>query len=71
MTSADKRRVRKALEGAQFPTDKDYLLSYATERDAGAETQQALRALPEGEYLSIDHVEQCVPQRPAEHDPRA
>ncbi len=70
MTTADKRRVRKALEGADFPATKQDLIVYAEERSAGGKTSQALRALPEGEYDDIDHVERCVPQSPAAHDPR-
>lgn len=64
MTSADKRRVRKALEGANFPADKAYLFAYAAERSADPKTREALQALPDGRYESIDHVEQCVPQSP-------
>lgn len=64
MTSADKRRVRKALDGANFPADKATLYQYAAERDAGAATREALEALPEGQYESIDHVERNVPQSP-------
>ncbi|GAA3752407.1 DUF2795 domain-containing protein [Salinactinospora qingdaonensis] len=69
MTSADKRRVRKALHGMDFPADKGQLLAYAEEREADPKSAQALRALPEGQYHSIDEVERHVPQRPAEHDP--
>lgn len=65
MTSADKRRVRKALEGASFPADKSTLFQYAVERDIAVETREALEALPDGRYESIDHVERNVPQSPA------
>lgn len=67
MTSADKRRVRKALDGASFPADKQELFRYASERSADAETREALEALPDGQYESIDQVERSVPQRPSEH----
>lgn len=69
MTSADKRRVRKAVEGASFPASKQDLLTYAEDRDADPRTSQALRAIPDGQYESIDQVESYVPQSPASHDP--
>lgn len=70
MTSADKRRVRKAVEGASFPAGKQELLTYAEDRGADPKTSQALRAIPDGQYDSIDQVESYVPQSPADHDPR-
>lgn len=67
MTSADKRRVRKALDGAGFPASKQDLITYAEERSAGGKTSEALHALPEGEYRDVDEVERHVPQSPAAH----
>lgn len=69
MTSADDRRVRKALQGMEFPADKDALVDYAAERDEDSRAVQALRALPDGEYENVDQVAHAVPQRPAEQDP--
>lgn len=70
MTSADDNRVRKALQGMDFPADKDALVTYAAERDEDSRAIQALRALPNGEYVNVDEVAYAVPQSPAEHDPR-
>ncbi|MQA13599.1 MAG: DUF2795 domain-containing protein [Pseudonocardiaceae bacterium] len=64
MTDRDELRVRKALQGMDFPADRDQLLDYATDRSAGQRTVEALRALPAGSYGSVDEVEQAVPQSP-------
>lgn len=64
MTDADQRRVRKALQGLDFPASKDEMLTYVDERGAGAATETAVRAMPEGTYGSVDEAEQAVPQRP-------
>ncbi len=64
MTDKDERRVRKALQGLEFPADKDTVLAYAEERGAALKTLRALRALPAGTYTNTDAVEQAVPQRP-------
>lgn len=64
MTDSDERRVAKALQGAQFPADKRYLIDYAQERGAGPKTIQALRALPDTTYGDSDEVEASVPQEP-------
>ncbi|MER7010189.1 DUF2795 domain-containing protein [Saccharopolyspora sp. NPDC000359] len=65
MTDSDERRVRKALQGADFPATKEQLVDYAQERGADAKTMLALRALPEGTYDNSDQVESAVPQQPA------
>lgn len=70
MTSADRRRVRKALQGKDFPAQRTELIAYAEERSADEATMQAFYALPEGEYRDTGEVEQAVPQSPAEEDPR-
>ena len=64
MTDADERRVRKALQGLDFPAGKDTVLAYAQERGATPKTLRAIEALPEGRYDNTDAVEQAVPQRP-------
>ena len=64
MTDSDERRVAKALQGAQFPAGKQYLIDYAQERGAGTKTLQALHALPEATYGNSDEVEEAVPQEP-------
>lgn len=64
MTDADDRRVRKALQGVEFPVDKAALIAYAEEREADPRTLRALRALPNREFGSTEDVEQAVPQRP-------
>ncbi|NYH81002.1 hypothetical protein FHR84_004375 [Actinopolyspora biskrensis] len=64
MTDADERRVNKALQGLEFPADKERLLRYAEERQADSRTLRALRTLPEGTYRDSAEVESAVPQRP-------
>lgn len=65
MTSADRRRVRKALEGADFPADRPALFRYAADRAADSRTLEALEALPDAQYQSLDEVERNIPQSPA------
>lgn len=64
MTRVDQRRVRRALQGLEFPADKPTLVAYAEHRRAWPKTLRALRALPAGNYASLTEVEQAVPQRP-------
>lgn len=64
MTHRDDLRVDKALQGASFPRTRQEVLDYARERDAGEETLEAMRALPEGSYGSADEVVAAVPQEP-------
>lgn len=64
MTDSDERRVRKILQGLEFPVSKSYLLEYAETREADAKTMRALQALADREYTSTDDVESAVPQRP-------
>lgn len=68
MTTADKRRVRKALDGLQYPAAQPAIISYAEERGADEKTRAALRALPGGVYRSITEVEDAVPQEPEKQD---
>lgn len=69
MTDADDRRVRKAIQGVEFPASKATLVTYAEQRAADPRTLRALRALPTRDYGNSDEVEQAVPQRP-EQTPR-
>ncbi|SNR36022.1 Protein of unknown function [Haloechinothrix alba] len=64
MTDADIRRVRKALQGLEYPATKEDILGYVVEREPDARTERAVRGLPEGTYHSAQHVEDAVPQRP-------
>lgn len=64
MTTADRRRVRKALDGLAYPVGKPYILAYAEERGADAKTRIALRALPAGVYRNVTEVEDAIPQEP-------
>ncbi|WP_181188462.1 DUF2795 domain-containing protein [Actinopolyspora mortivallis] len=64
MTDADERRVSKALQGLEFPADREQLLRYAEQRQADPRTLRALRALPAGVYHDGAEVENSLPQRP-------
>lgn len=70
MTSRDDARIRKALQGADFPAGRSALLDYATTRGADAETLQALRAVPEGRYASVEDVTGAAPQEPEGRETR-
>lgn len=64
MTTRDDIRARKALQGADFPSSTDELVSYAENRGVDAKSLQALRALPDQEFHSLDEVADAVPQEP-------
>ncbi|GAA4849490.1 hypothetical protein GCM10023201_47030 [Actinomycetospora corticicola] len=64
MTDRDDARVRKALQGKDFPADRNDVVAYATDRDVDEKTLTALAALPEGSYGSLDEVLDAVPHRP-------
>ena len=65
MTDRDDARVRKALQGKDFPAERNDLVEYATDRgEIDDATLTALAALPEGRYENIDDVVASVPQRP-------
>lgn len=68
MTKRDELRVEKALQGLEFPANRDKILDFATDRAADAETLTALQALPAGEYASKDSVVNAVPQEPEGDD---
>lgn len=69
MTDADDNRVRKAIQGVDFPAGKAALVNYAEEREADPKTMRALWALPGGDYGSSDEVVKAVPQRPEQSSP--
>lgn len=64
MTAQDDLRVRKALQGLEFPADKSTLVSYATTRASSPKTLQALRTVPERKYQSVTQVIDAVAQEP-------
>lgn len=64
MTKRDKIRVGKALQGIEFPAERDQLLEFATDREADSETIAALRSVPAGEYANKTQVEDAVAQEP-------
>ncbi|TCK21377.1 DUF2795 domain-containing protein [Pseudonocardia endophytica] len=68
MTRRDDARVEKALQGADFPAGKQDLLDYAQTRDAGEETLQGLRALPDREFANLRDAVDAVPQEPEGSD---
>ncbi|HEY2222882.1 DUF2795 domain-containing protein [Actinomycetospora sp.] len=65
MTDHDDARVRKALQGMDFPATRNQLVEYATDRgEIDDATLTALAGLPEARYGSIDDVVSAVPHRP-------
>ncbi|GAB3259932.1 DUF2795 domain-containing protein [Arthrobacter pigmenti] len=64
MTDRDELRAEKALQGVDFPASKEELISYAENRGADAKSLQALRALPDQRFNSLDEVTAAVPQEP-------
>lgn len=64
MTDQDEQRVAKALQGADFPTDRTALVSYAETRGAEQKTLQALRSIPGQQYNSVQDVLDAIPQEP-------
>ena len=64
MTKRDDIRAAKSLQGADFPKTKEEVLSYAQTRSADAKALEALHALPDREFTSIDDVADAVPQEP-------
>ncbi|WP_019808372.1 DUF2795 domain-containing protein [Saccharomonospora halophila] len=57
-TSVDK--LREALSGADFPTDRDELVRQAERSEADSETIRALRAIPPTDYADLTEVERSV-----------
>ena len=70
MTRRDDARVEKALQGADFPADKQALIDYAQTREAGEETLQGLWALPDREFQNLRDAVDAVPQEPEGGDAR-
>lgn len=68
MTERDDHRVRKALQGADFPAAKPELLRYADERGTDEKTLEALRGVPDQQFGSLDEVAEAVPQEPEGED---
>ncbi|MDL5160212.1 DUF2795 domain-containing protein [Actinomycetospora termitidis] len=65
MTDRDDARVRKALQGKDFPATRDEVVAYVTDRgEVDEKTLVALADLPTGTYGSVDEVVDAVPQRP-------
>lgn len=65
MTDRDDLRVRKTLQGKDFPAARNELVEYATDRgESDDRVLQALASLPEANYQNIDEVVAAVPQRP-------
>jgi hypothetical protein len=65
MTNRDDVRVRKALQGKDFPAERNDLVAYATDRgEIDDATLTALGELPAGTYESLDDVLAAVPHRP-------
>ena len=65
MTDRDDARVRKALQGMDFPARRNDLVAYATDRGQFDDaTLTALASLPEGPYSSLDDIVASVPSRP-------
>lgn len=70
MTFRDDLRVSKALQGLEFPMNKQGVLEYARAQSADAKTMQALETLPEDTFTSQDELVDAVPQEPeGEHQP--
>ena len=68
MTTRDDIRVRKALQGADFPATTGDLLRYAQSRGVDEKSLQALRALPERRFQAVEEVTDAVPQEPEGQD---
>lgn len=69
MTDRDDLRVRKALQGKDFPAMRNELVEYATDRgESDNRVLRALAALPEGQYQNLDEAVAAVPQRPEQAD---
>ena len=65
MTDRDDARIRKALQGKDFPAERNDLVAYASERgEDDPSTLEAFTALPAGTYATLDDVVAAVPQRP-------
>lgn len=68
MTTRDEIRAEKALQGVDLPASKQQLIDYAESHGADAKSLQALRALPDQQFGSLDEVTAAVPQQPEGED---
>jgi Protein of unknown function (DUF2795) len=63
VTDQDDIRLRKALQGKDFPASRNDLVAYATDRgDADEKVVAVLSALPEGTYTNMDEAIAADPQ---------
>lgn len=70
MTFRDDLRASKALQGLEFPANKQSVLDYARTRSVDEKTMQALETLPEDTFSSQDALVDAVVQEPeGEHRP--
>ena len=61
-------RIAQALDDADFPMDKQELVTHAERRGADAETVRMLRALPVARYRNISEIRSSVPLDPGAED---
>lgn len=69
LSSADP--ILELLEDFDFPASKQQIVDYAHRRHADHEVEQALSALPLGDYANRDEVIRSVPLDPAPERSRA
>ena len=63
MTDQDDIRLRKALQGKDFPAERNDLVAYVTDRgDVDEKVLAVLSALPEGTYANLDEAVAADPQ---------
>lgn len=63
ITDEDDRRVRDALEGMDFPAERDDVIEYATDRNAADDRLlTVLDALPDRLFSTVDDVVISVPE---------
>lgn len=66
MANFNPMNIEKALQGIDFPTDKEAVLDKARENGAGEEEITALEKLPEREYSNPTQITEAL--RSAEGD---
>ncbi|ACY97570.1 MULTISPECIES: DUF2795 domain-containing protein [Thermomonospora] len=57
--------IKSALNDLDFPAAKEQIVEHARRRGVGRDADQALSALPRGEYASLREVLRSVPLDPA------
>lgn len=66
MRLRDSGQVRELLNDLDFPADKEAMTEHVRRRAGrGTEAEEALAALPLGEYASLEEVLRSVPLDPA------